>query len=186
MPPRRRANKSQSVALRHFSHWPRRIGTVLLFFEGDAAGSKWSSARPETPPGRGGGGAGTWRVRVFIPGEQPGWVEVHTSVFNRLSRQASKGFKPPPHTDIHSYSPSAPSQPANYLTPQESHFRVHRAAPSSPHKRAKTSTRITCKPGYHLFYIALLNPGEDKHGLLRLSQPRPFRAPTRKLRLTSP
>jgi hypothetical protein len=26
--PRRRANKSQPVALRHFSHWPRRIGSV--------------------------------------------------------------------------------------------------------------------------------------------------------------
>ena len=28
MPPRRRANKSQPVALRHFSHWLRRIGSV--------------------------------------------------------------------------------------------------------------------------------------------------------------
>jgi hypothetical protein len=28
MLPRRRANKSQPVTLRHFSYWPRRIGSV--------------------------------------------------------------------------------------------------------------------------------------------------------------
>jgi hypothetical protein len=42
--PRRRANKSQPTVLRRFSHWPRRIGAVG---RGGAAGSKWSSARPE-------------------------------------------------------------------------------------------------------------------------------------------
>jgi hypothetical protein len=47
MLPRRRANKSQPVTLRHFSHWPRRIGSV----EEGPAGSKWSSVRPEARPG---------------------------------------------------------------------------------------------------------------------------------------
>jgi hypothetical protein len=48
--PRRRANKSQPVALRHCSHWPRRSGAVGKGGRG-TAGSKWSSARPEARPG---------------------------------------------------------------------------------------------------------------------------------------
>jgi hypothetical protein len=46
--PGRQANKSQPVVLQHFSHWPRRIGSVG---KGGPAGSKWSSARPEARTG---------------------------------------------------------------------------------------------------------------------------------------
>jgi hypothetical protein len=47
MLPRSQANKSQPIALRHFSHCPRRIGSVGR----GAVGSKWSSVRPEVRPG---------------------------------------------------------------------------------------------------------------------------------------
>jgi hypothetical protein len=48
-------------------------------------------------------------------------------------------------------------------------------------------SRVTCKPGYHLFYTILLTPpAEDQHGLLRFSQLRPFRPSTCKLHLISP
>jgi hypothetical protein len=46
--PRRRANKSQSVTLRYFSHWQRCISSVG---EG-GVGSKWSSVQPEVRPGK--------------------------------------------------------------------------------------------------------------------------------------
>jgi hypothetical protein len=45
-------------------------------------------------------------------------------------------------------------------------------------------TKVTCKPWYHLFYIALLTPGEDQPDLSRFSKFRTF-ASTRKLHLTS-
>ena len=44
MLPRRRANKSQPVALQHFSYWRN------YRFCGEGAGSKWSSARLEAQP----------------------------------------------------------------------------------------------------------------------------------------
>ena len=38
--PRRRANKSQPVTLRHFSHWPRRIGSVGRYRKLKSEGKK--------------------------------------------------------------------------------------------------------------------------------------------------
>jgi hypothetical protein len=66
--PRRRANKSQPVALRHFSHWPRRIGSV-----GRGAPQGVSGTRCGLRHDPGGGGAG----KVKSEGKKGGteWLE---------------------------------------------------------------------------------------------------------------
>jgi hypothetical protein len=82
--PRRQANKSQPVALRHFSHWPRRIGSV-----GSGGPQGVSRARRGLRHDRVGrcrnvksegekrreevAGKAVGDECVFIPGEGPGW-----------------------------------------------------------------------------------------------------------------
>jgi hypothetical protein len=46
-------------------------------------------------------------------------------------------------------------------------------------------SKLTCKPGYQLFCVAILTPSEDKHGLSSLSQLGPFRASIRKLQASN-
>jgi hypothetical protein len=91
------------------------------------------------------------------------------------------------------------SNPANYLIPQELYSRMYhpisdsinvmfnilRLAARITLLKLQSPSKLNCKPGYHLFYIALLTPGEDKYNLLRLFQIRPFRASIRKSYLTS-
>jgi hypothetical protein len=63
MLPRCRANKSKPVTLRHFSHWPRRIGSV-----GEGGLKSEGGKGKERVVGKAAGDE-----CVFIPGVGPGW-----------------------------------------------------------------------------------------------------------------
>jgi hypothetical protein len=82
--PKRQANKSQSVALRHFSHWPRRIGSVGRGGPQGVSGARrglrhdrvgrYRNVKSEGEKGREGvAGKAAGGECVFIPGEGSGW-----------------------------------------------------------------------------------------------------------------
>jgi hypothetical protein len=77
--PRRQANKSQPVALRHFSHWPRRIGSVgkggPQGVSGARRGLKMKSEGKREKGREGVVGKAARDECVFIPGEGPGLAD---------------------------------------------------------------------------------------------------------------
>jgi hypothetical protein len=124
-----------------------------------------------------GGAEKFWSFVLKLPYDPP-YTPSASTIF-RLSRQASKDLSLPP---LDSTRASLQGATSNFRLQQ---YNVHMLRLAVRTNVPKLQPPNTCKPGYHLFCIALLTPGEDKHGLSRLSQLRPFRTSTRKLHLTS-